>query len=73
MEAIVVKPANREALLFLKKLLSKLTSSTVTSVEIVDLKELIPNTETIKAIQDANERKGTKAKKVSDLMKKLNS
>jgi len=44
---------------------------TMPFVEFVE-KNDIPNAETIKAIEDARKGKGTKAKSVKDLMKKLN-
>ena len=71
MDAIIIRPKNKQAIFFFKNLLSKL--NIVESIEVIDLKENIPNAETIKAIMEARSHKGSKAKSVADLMKKLNS
>jgi hypothetical protein len=75
MEAIVVKPKNKEAFNFLKKLLSSLKE--VSSFEVINIEDKkqkkAPNEETIKAIKEARSGKGTKANNVDDLMAKLNA
>lgn len=71
MEAIVIRPKNKRAIVFLKNLLSKLNN--VESVEVIDLDENTPNAETIKAIMEARNGKGIKAKNVSELIERLNA
>ncbi len=71
MEIILVKPKSKQAIGFLKTLLSKL--NLVESIEVIDFKGHTPNKETIKAIMEARERKGYRAKSVKELMKDLHS
>ena len=65
MAKIIVKPKNKEEESFLTRLLKKMH----VKVEIIE--ESSPNEETQKAIEDVENKKGTKVKDSQDLFNKL--
>ena len=65
MSKIIVKPKNKEEQNFLTRLLKKMD----VKAEVVD--ESSPNEETQKAIEDVENKKGTKVKDSQDLFNKL--
>ncbi len=65
MAKIIVKPKNKEEQNFLTRLLKKMD----VKAEVVD--ESLPNEETQKAIEDVENKKGTKVKNSQDLFNKL--
>jgi antitoxin component of RelBE/YafQ-DinJ toxin-antitoxin module len=65
MSKIIVKPKNKEEQSFLTRLLKKMN----VKAEVVD--ESSPNEETQKAIEDVENKKGTKVKDSQDLFNKL--
>ena len=65
MATILIKPKSQKEQDFLKYLFEKM------QIEAQIVEEPIPNYETRKAMQDANERKGTRAKNPTELFKKL--
>jgi len=65
MAKIIVKPKNKEEESFLTRLLKKMH----VKVEIIE--ESSPNEETQKAIEDVENKKGTKVKDSQDLFDKL--
>jgi antitoxin component of RelBE/YafQ-DinJ toxin-antitoxin module len=67
MSKIIVKPKNKEEQNFLTRLLKKMD----VKAEVVD--ESSPNEETQKAIEDVENKKGTKVRDSQDLFNKLGS
>ncbi|MBS3742510.1 MAG: hypothetical protein KGY69_20050 [Bacteroidales bacterium] len=65
MAKIIVKPKNKEEQNFLTRLFKKMD----VKAEVVD--ESLPNEETQKAIEDVENKKGTKVKNSQDLFNKL--
>mgnify|MGYP000497578701 CR=1 FL=1 len=65
MSTIIVKPKNKEEKKFLTRLLKKMNINT----EVIE--DDSPNDETLKAIEDVEKKKGTKAENSEDLFKQL--
>ncbi len=66
MTTIVIKPKTKEEQKFLTSLLKRM------NVEAHILEEHTPNSETQTAIEDVENRRGTKTKDTQDLFNKLN-
>jgi hypothetical protein len=75
METIVIKPKNKQAIAFLKLLLSNLkeiaTFEVINTTEKKQIKN-IPNSETVKTIKEIKKGKVFHSKNHKDLMKQLN-
>jgi len=65
MTAIVIKPRNKKEEIFLKKLLKKM------KVETHIVEEPVPNYETIKAMEDVENKKGVHVKDSKELFSRL--
>jgi hypothetical protein len=65
MTAIVIKPKNKEEETFLKELLKKM------NIDTLIVEEPTPNYETIRAIEDVENKKGTRVKDSGELFTQL--
>ena len=65
MTTIIIRPKNKAEKEFLSRLLKKM------NIETQFIEEAVPNIETRKAIEDVEQRKGTKVKNSQELFSKL--
>lgn len=65
MTTLIIKPKSRDERIFLTKMLKKM------NIEVDVVEEPSPNYETKKAINDVENKKGTRVKNASELFDKL--